>query len=220
MKKNILFIKTAKTATESIRFHLKEYCKKEKLVDNDGFFSAFFHKKKFNVNTNHIFWDDKYINHFYNAIDENLDTLVISSVRHPLERLYSHYCYSHPMHRKGMDFNEWYVKTINGEIEDRWGSPGHRDKTHNYMAGYMGIESIDQLWEKYDFIFVKEYFKPSLELFGGMIGFQFSVPNKKNVNPSSKKDYVFTQEVIDLFNEHNKLDNEIYKQVLRKNGFA
>lgn len=220
MKRNILFIKTAKTATESIRHHLKEYARAEGLKVNDGFFRTFFSNKNFNVNTHHIPHREEYINHFYNSIDSELKTIRISSVREPLQRLYSHYCYGHPYFKKGMDFNEWYVKTINGEIEDRWPAERHGDRTTNYMAHYMGIESIDQIWEKYDFIFVKEYFKPSLELFGGMIGYQFTEQKKVNANPHSKKDYVFTQEVIDLFNEHNQLDIQIYKEVKRKNGFA
>lgn len=219
MRYNILFIKTAKTATESIRFHLQEYAQKELLTVNDGFFEGFFNMNQFNVNTHHIKSDERYLNHFYNSIDPNLHTLRISSVRNPLQRLYSHYCYNHPKHREGMDFNEWYIKTMNGEIEDRWQHPENGDKTTNYMAGYMGINSIDELWEKYDFIFIKEFFQESLNSFGNLIDFQFSVEKKTNFNPLSKKDYEFSSEVIELFNRNNELDIEIYNEVVKKNGF-
>ena len=46
-----------------------------------------------------------------------------------------------------MDFNEWYIKTMKGEIKDRWPAAHWGDKTNNYMSDYMGIESLDKIIE-------------------------------------------------------------------------
>ena len=77
MRSNILFIKTAKCATESIRLHLIEYAESELLGINDGNFDNFFNNTSFNVNTNHIWYNEKSLNHFYNSIDKNLPLVFV-----------------------------------------------------------------------------------------------------------------------------------------------
>lgn len=215
-KFNILFIKTAKCATETIRVHLIEYAREVGLKINDKNYEEFFSEPLFNINTNHIWSDYRSLTHFYNSIDKKLPTIKISSVRSPLERLYSHYCYGHPYFIKGMDFNEWYIKTIKGEIQDRWPAEHWGDKTNNYMSDYMGIESLDKIMEQYDFIFIKEDFENSLLKLESTLEYKFQKKDKKiNKNPKSKKDYKFDSETIDLFNEYNQKDIELYNYVLK-----
>ena len=132
-----------------------------------------FYKNKFNVNTNHILYNDKNLLHFANAIDKSLPVLRLSAVRKPLERLYSHYCYGHPCFMEGMDFNEWYLKTASGEIEDYWNVPQWGDRTDNYMWNYMGIKSLDLIQLQYDIIFVKEKFEESLQKLEDVLNFKF-----------------------------------------------
>lgn len=214
MKTNIFFIKTAKTATESIKDCLIEYAHSQNLILNNQAYDDFFSINKFNINTNHVFCNEKSLNHFLNSIDPSYPVLKISSVRNPLERLYSHYCFGHPYFKGGMDFNEWYIKTMRGELEDKWNVPQLGDRTNNYMVNYMGINHLDELEEKYDFIFIKEHFTESLEKFGKLLNYKFKSEPKKNINPKSKKNYQFDQEVIDLFKENNQKDIELYNKVV------
>lgn len=215
MRNNILFIKTAKCATESIRLHLKEYANDNLLTVNDRNFNSFFFNNDFNINTNHIWYNEKTLNHFYSSIDDNLPTLRISAVRNPLKRLYSHYCFGHPKFLEGMDFNEWYIKVAKGELDDGWVVPEWGDRTNNYMWNYMGLESLDEIEEKYDFIFIKEHFKESLNRFSQILDYKFSKEKKRNFNPKSKKDYIFDSEVISLFEERNQKDIKLYSTVLK-----
>jgi len=216
MAHNIFFIKTAKCATETIKSYLHEYAKNNKLKVNGGMYHSFLNNSNFNINVNHINYTEENLNHFYNSIDKNLPTIKISSVRNPLERLYSHYCFGHPYFNKGMDFNEWYIKTMKGEIKDRWPAAHWGDKTNNYMSDYMGIESLDKIIEQYDFIFIKEDFENSLLKLESILEYKFQKKNKKiNKNPKSKKDYKFDSETIDLFNENNQKDIELYNYVLK-----
>lgn len=215
MANNILFIKTAKCATETIRLNLIDYAKDLGLIVNDLNFENFFLINKFNINTNHIWSNEESLNHFYNSIDKSLQTVRISSVRNPLLRLYSHYCYGHPYFEMGMDFNEWYIKTIKGELPDKWHVPQWGDKTSNYMWDYMNIKSIDSIKEQYDLIFVTEKFNESLSKLEVMLNYKFQNKDREvNKNPKSKKDYNFDSETIDLFKEYNQKDIELYNYVL------
>lgn len=210
---NILFIKTAKCATETIRFHLMDYARELGLTTNDGNYSRFFTKNKFNINTNHIWSDEHSLNHFYNSIDKNLPIIKISSVREPLKRLYSHYCYGNSYYNQGMGFNEWYVKVAKGEILDKWYAPQWGDKTNNYMWDYMNIKSIDSIEAQYDLIFIKENFNESLAKLEIVLNYEFKNKNREiNKNPKSKEDYQFTEEVKSLFEENNQKDIELYNK--------
>jgi hypothetical protein len=215
MRSNILFIKTAKCATESIKIHLIKYAHSNSLRINDYHYDDFFYNSSFNINTNHIWYNEETLNHFYNSIDKSLPTLRISSVREPLKRLYSHYCFGHPKFLKGMDFNEWYLKVCKGELQDEWIENEWGDKTNNYMWDYMGLNSLDDLEENYDFIFIKNKFSKCLTEFGKLLDYNFTHVSKRNVNPNSKKDYQFDSEVISLFEERNQKDISLYNKVLK-----
>ena len=65
MKTNILFIKTAKCATQSIRQHLFEYAISRGLTVNDGNYDNFFLFGPLNINPNHILKNVVYQIHFY-----------------------------------------------------------------------------------------------------------------------------------------------------------
>jgi len=213
---NILFVKTAKCATETLKKHLLKYAKDNSLKVNDGPFNSFYKNGDWNINTNHIWMNEKSLNHFYNSIDKDKPTIKISSVRNPLDRLYSHYCFGNPSHNAGMDFNEWYVKTIKGEIKDYWPASRWGDKTTNYMWDYMGVSSLESLKEQYDFITVKERFEDSLIKLGNILDYEFEDKTKEiNKNPKSKKDYKFTSEVIELFEENNQKDVDLYNYILK-----
>jgi len=216
MKTNILFIKTAKCATQSIRQHLFEYAISRGLKVNDANYDNFFLYGPFNINTNHILNNDEYQKHFYKEIDKNLPVIRISSVRNPLDRLYSHYCYGHKFFRQGLDFNEWYLGQCKGTISDGWETPHWGDMTDNYMSNYMGIETLDDIKEKYDFIFIKEHFSDSLKAFGKLLKFDFKPKSIENKNPNTNNNYKFDSEVLSLFEERNKKDILLYKQVLKE----
>lgn len=212
---NILFIKTAKCATETIRFYLKDYAKSNDLGVNDRNHNHYFGLKSFNINTNHILYNDESLVHFTKSIDKSLPILRISSVRKPIERLYSHYRYGHPYYKQGIDFNEWYLGINNGTLEDYWNVPQWGDRTDNYMWNYMGITNLDLIPLQYDLIFVKEKFESSLQKLENLLDYKFErLEHKMNVGPNSKKHYEFDSKVIEIFNERNELDNSLYEYVL------
>ena len=213
MKYNIFFTKTAKCATESIRFYLREYAENNNLIINGALYESYFEIYDFNLNTNHIFYNKEYINHFTKNKDKALPTLFISSVRNPIERLYSHYCYGNFWFEKGLDFNKWYEtysmdENLNGWLVPEWG-----DMTDNYMWNYMGIKSLSTISKQYNFIFVKEKFDSCLENFEKILGYKFKKTYIKNVNPKSDNNFIFDDRIIDMFNERNKLDINLYNYI-------
>lgn len=215
MAYNIYFVKTAKCATETIREYLIQYAKKKRLIINDAKYENFYNKTSFNINTNHIWNNSKSRQHFNKSKSKILPTIHLTAIRQPLERLYSHYCYGHIYHRKGIDFNEWYMKVSNGELEDYWPASQWGDRTNNYISYYMDVKSVEEFEDFYDFVFVKELFNESLDQFEKVLDFEFDrLPNQLNVNKRVNRRYEFSDEVIELFNENNKLDNEIYKRSL------
>lgn len=216
VKYNIFFTKTAKTATETIRRHLKIYATDNNLIINDRNYQSFFNSNKFNINTNHIFSTKEYLNHFYSSIDTNLPILKITSVRKPLERLYSHYCYGNKHFKNGMDFNEWYIKSTKRKITDGWNVPHWGDKSNNYMFDYMNLDSVDEVHTKYDFVFIKERFSNSLEKFGKILEYDFKEIEKLNTNPKVNKDYIFDIETKNLFEENNQNDINLYNTCYQK----
>lgn len=217
MKHNIYFVKTAKCATETIRKYLIQYSNKNKFVYNDFKFKDFYRKTNFNIVTNHIFNDERSLNHFNENKNVDIPTIYLTAIRNPINRLYSHYCYGHPYFKKGMDFNEWYIKTIKGELPEIWPASYWGDRTTNYISHYMNVKSVEEFENFFNFVFVKEEFEKSLTLFEKTLNFKFDRMEKQiNQNPQSKKDYVFDKEVIDLFDEHNELDNLLYKKSIEK----
>lgn len=214
MKYNIFFVKTAKTGTETIKHYLTQYANDNHLIINDHPFLGYYRQKNFNVNTNHVLVTPEAFTHFQNSIDKNLPILRVSSIRKPIERLYSHYCFGHPYYTKGMDFNEWYIKTMKGEIEDKWHVPQWGDRTNEYMSNYLNIKSVDEIKNKYDFFFIKEKFNESLDKFESVLKYKFYRTKPLNVG-KSKKDYIFDNLTIELFNKHNTLDNALYDHVLK-----
>lgn len=216
IKHNIFFTKTAKTATESIRNHLRDYAHDSNLVVNDLKYQSYFLIKNFNINTNHIHSNEKYINHFNRSINGNLPTIKITSVRIPIERLYSHYCFGNPYFKMGMDFNEWYIKISKRQILDYWDVPEWGDKTNNYMYDYMNLQTTDEVLTKYDFVFVKEKFDYSLHDFGKILNYDFGKTKFVNISKSSKENYKFDSETISLFEENNQKDIELYDMCYKR----
>lgn len=216
MKYNIYFTKTAKCATETIREYLIQYAQKKQLSYNDKKYEQFYYHKNFNIVTNHIFNNIKSQKHFLQNKNDEYPSINVTSIRDPLDRLYSHYCYGHPFHKKGMDFNEWYVKTIKGKLHDSWPASRWGDRTSNYISNYMNVSTIYEFDEFYDFCFIKEYFDDSLTLFEKIINFTFEKISAKNINQKSKKKYQFDNEVIELFEENNQLDISLYNHIITK----
>ena len=215
-KFNIFFSKVPKTGTESIKRHLINYASENGLICNDGAYEDFFITKNFNITTNHFNVKNKeYLNHFNNSIDKNLDTIKIASIRKPIERLYSHFCYAIDCH----NFNDRYVNFVKNKMSEEslgWSSidlkRGH--KTNNYISEYLGINSVDEIESKYDFFFVQELMDESLLKFGKIIDYDFKKIDIIN-KTKNKPDIVFDDLTIELFNENNKLDNEIYDYILK-----
>lgn len=214
-KYNILYGKVPKTGSEYIRNQLNQYAKDNSLVCNDNGYEGFNLKKKFNITTNHFNITDDNIKHFYDSIDVNLPTLKVASIRKPIDRLYSHFCYSIGCG----NFNERYVNFVKNKMSEEslgWYpidlKRGH--KTNNYISKYLGINSIDEIESKYDFFFVQELMDESFLKFGKIIGYDFKKTDITN-KTKNKTEILYDDLTIQIFNENNRLDNDIYDYVIK-----
>ena len=217
---NIYFIKTPKCATESLKIQLQKYSETNNLIINDNPYEKYFELDKFNINTNHLYSNEEYFNHFMNSCDKNLPVIRITSVRDPIQRLVSHYFYSNAYYWKlKMDFNTWYRKFYNFEgpmNQVGWNSVDRGNKTNNFMSSYLGVNNIEGFEKKYDFCFVSEYFDESLRKFGKVIDYNFTLVGPANVRHKLNDKYHIDPDVRQLFREKNEIDLEIYNHCLEK----
>ena len=231
-KYNMVFIRVVRTASESLVKSLKEYAKENDLrtiamkqdsnVDNL--------EKNFNLSLNHIAYTEKNRRIFEDRVNKDNPLIFISAVRDPLRRSISHFQWN-PM-SKEMSYNEWYDKHGDQEYEDAgwykniWvkkvgNNPNltvHPYKTNNYMSEYMGFNSLDEITEenllsRYFYIFITEYLKKSLDIFGNKINFKF---NEYNENSNDRELRYKEYSEIDIkikkkFINNNQIDYKLYK---------
>ena len=213
---NIFFVKTAKCGTETIRKYLLEYAKQKKLILNNGRYNNYFKNETFNINVNHIHRNEKTVNHFNQHKDKELSDFYLSAIRNPIDRLYSHYHFGNEYLWDGMDFNEWYQGVVKGELDthknDGWSAARWGDKTNNYISSYMEVESSQEMVDIFDHIFIAEKFETSLRTFEDKLKVKLDRINDENVGKHKPQEKIIEKETIDLFNENNQLDLELYEK--------
>lgn len=209
--KSLVLIKTPKTGTESIKKSLSNAANSNGLSVLDLAYDNIYTQKnkKYDMSLNHINYNDKYISHLKNIM--NNDLLFISAVRQPITRAVSHYYYSN-QYRNNMDFNSFYKKyTVGSVILNSFGRKGV-DVINNQMSSYMGYKNISEITEKsindrYKFVFVLEDFKKSFEVLSNKIGIELIVTHE---NKNSKKDLKIEKEIEVLFTNKNQMDFKLY----------
>lgn len=220
MPHNIFFIKTPKCATETIAIYLRKYAEFHNLKVNSFSYQKFFELDNFNINTNHLFSDKKTFDHFLKSCDVKLPIIKISSIREPLQRFFSNYRYSNQFSKDyKLDFNEWYLTKgyhHDPRLKLGWSTHPFDLSGPNFISRYMGVKRVEELKDKFDFVFVSERFDESLVKFGNILEYKFEKVGSANVYNSKETPYVFSEEVVKKFNEINSLDLEIYNYFYEK----
>lgn len=206
LKNGIVFIKTPKSSSTTVASYLKILSNFKPLFKLRTFEEQNQFPDKGSVNLQHLKWRD--VNQ--DMIDIN-NMAVISCIREPLSRMKSHFRHKRDkeghFHLYGNDFGTWYenchlnTKLENGDVN-----------LDNYISQYWGISDVNQIKNRFDFIFITEYMNKSTSLFSNKTGIQFE-STIKNISDTTDE-LLITKEQEELFIESNKLDYEIYEFVI------
>lgn len=227
--KNIIYIRTPKCATTSGKSELLRYAKSNKMKVLDGvlgFVGDEYHNWKsihssnvgsgYNINLDHVSGTDRNINRLKSIMNPNNDSVIVGSIRDPLDRLVSNY-FGTPSNiwtKDSNGFNSWYLSNYNKEVHDIF--KGHRIFPdfwiNNYLINYLGFDvnfTEEDVKQKYDMILFAEYFDQSMKKLSNLLDFEFkTIVKNKTKKPDSIK---ISDEVIELFKENNKEDYRLYE---------
>ena len=211
IKNGIVWIRTPKCSTSTIRVHLQRFSNWMNLKITDSFSHDSFPLKKF-INLGHLWAED--VNW---DVVKNDNRFVMGSIRNPLDRFLSHY--KHHL-REGRypqydnDVSSFYLENYHNTHFE----PYFRGMD-NYLCKYLGIGD-DKSWNKdlildrYDFFTVTEYLKESLVKFENITGYSFE--DKDLVKNNTEYSLILTDEFINKFKELNKNDFDLYEFILKK----
>jgi hypothetical protein len=219
---NFLYIKTPKTASELIKRYLRQYGDDAGLKRNSNPLSKFFENKKFEYSAEHIMMTPKVIKHFYSSNNKNYSSLILTSIREPLDRMVSHYYFSN-LNRNQMTFDEWYYDYHHGTLKKLkfgwkpYDSMGDREPAHfdidDYQLNYIGVHNPTDVFQLYDFIFVSEKVEEQVTLLEKVLDFKIQrYEGEKHINHNKNYPDVIevSREIKDLFRERNQRDYELY----------
>ena len=201
-KTNIIYLKTPKTGSSSIRNALIQYCNKHGLTHiNKTPNNILQHVGGIGASLGHMPYEDKYINFIKSRMDKGNKTLLITSIREPLSRFISNFRYT----VKGHNFNNFYK---NKELPKSW------DKmSDNLMARYFGFHKLEDITEenirnRFDHVIIAEDYDNSLTKLSEMLGYDLKSV-KVNIT-KGKKEIKVTEETLALFKKRNELDYKLY----------
>lgn len=219
---NFLYIKTPKTASELIKRYLRQYGEATGLKRNSNPLGQYFENKNFGYFTEHIMMTPKVLKHFYNSNDKNYSSLILTSIREPLQRMVSHYYFSN-LNRHEMDFNEWYYNYHHGTLKKvKFGwkpfeTLGDREPVHfdidNYQLNYIGVYNPLDVFYLYDYVFVSEKVEEHITLFEKTLDFKierYQGDKHINHNKNYPDSIEISEETENLFRERNQRDYELY----------
>lgn len=198
---NIHYIKVPKTGSTSIKDALIYYCKDNKInYINKTPSNIQDHKDKIGASLGHLPYTPKYVSLLNNLFIEGNKTLVIGSVREPLERAISNMNYTN-----GGDFNKNYLR-----IKQLKSWNVSHDNIMSYYLGFDTLESIskESIKEKFDFVVVLEDYENSMKQLGAILDYDFEVLklNQRRKNDISN----ISDNVKSEFKKRNELDYKLY----------
>jgi hypothetical protein len=224
---NFLYIKTPKTASELIKRYLRLYGDAAELKRNPNTLGEFYEMDSFEYSCEHIMMSPKVLKHFFTKNNRQLDSLILTSVRDPLERMVSHYYFSN-IHKTEMDFNEWYLKYHQGTLSKMkfgWkpnNKLGHGDPVYtnldNYQLQYMGLENSKNVFILYDYVFIAEKVEEQFDDFEKVVDYKFNRydgEKKINHNKNYPDEIIISEEVKNIFMERNQKDYQLYDYVYK-----
>ena len=235
MDKNIIFIKTPKCASTSIKSELirystyknlkvldyaigfkNEFSIKNSWIDNlnaHGIYAPKHDNMNYNINVDHVTGTDENINRLKEIMDPTKDFIIISIIRDPLSRLISNYTGtpSTGWTKTSEGFNDWYLKNNDKNVMEVFKGVHKMFPDfwmNNFLSNYIGVDNPKDVKSKYDLVLIVEEFDKSLEKLSELLGFKFNESFENKGFRGTKIEP--SQEVIDLFKENNNKDYELY----------
>jgi len=225
--KRIVFIRTPKTGSTSIKMMLKKYAEECGLKVFYRFHQAIFDKVEdppYDLSLHHVVYNARNMKRLKRVLP---GCVCISSVRDPIEQARSHYHHIGPLGpinrfaANGMSFEEWYVKCkdLEGDYAGWKDSVSLRHWTHNTMATFMGFSDITEvrpniLGDRYAFIFVLEHMELSMRVFSDLLGWKPDTIEKWRVASYDKGE--IDEKVRNMFRERNELDYAVYEAATKR----
>jgi hypothetical protein len=222
---NFLYIKTPKTASELIKRYLRLYGDAAELKRNPNALGGFYEMDFFEYSCEHIMMLPKVLKHFFTKNNRQLDSLILTSVRNPLDRMFSHYYFSN-IYKNQMDFNEWYLNYHNNTLRGihfGWepnNNLGHfepqYDNLDNYQLQYLGLMNPKNIFVLYDYVFITEKVEEQFNDFEKIVDYKFNRyqgEKKINNNINYPDEIIISEEVKNIFMERNQKDYELYDYV-------
>ena len=195
---NILYVKTPKTGSTSVRDTLIDYCVSNKInYSAESVAGINKIKKGIGASLGHIPYD-LLIEKVKPKLIYNDKTLIISSVRKPLNRYISHCNY------------------INRSVNNYFGFVGKgwseiMDNQMCYYLGFKDLESItkENIKNRFDYVTVLESWDKSMNNLSDLIEFKLnSHHSNRNSKPKNNK---MTPSLINLFKKNNEMDYKLYE---------
>ena len=234
-KYNILFIKTPRTSSTSVRSALSDYCdaKNMKYIieGGDDFLQ---HSSKIEGSLGHIPYRPPYLAHLRHIMMENRKLLTITSIRDPLAKMISHYnvdpyLYLLPhIHRtecpyqllltRNFDsyrFEKFYLENYK-KLDDDKSWKAMMNNSLSYYLGFDTIESITakNIMNRFDHIIIQEFFDETMNTLEVILNHrlprrdeQANRPGRSRIDPQGSG---FSEEFMETFQRCNKLDYRLY----------
>jgi hypothetical protein len=226
-KFNFLYIKTPKTASELIKRYLRLYGNAAELTRNSNSLGEYFEINFFEYSCEHIMMTPKVLKHFFSKNNRQLDSLILTSVRNPLDRMVSHYYFSN-IYKTQMDFNEWYLNYHHNKLPNSqfgW-KPNNKlgyfepvyHNLDNYQLQYIGLMEPNNVFVLYDYVFISEKVEEQFDEFEKVVDYKFARyegEKKINHNKNYPEEIVISEEVKNIFMERNQKDYVLYDYVYK-----
>jgi hypothetical protein len=202
IQNGIVFIKTAKSASESVSHILDIVSNCYGLKTNSG---QNYSPKRGEANLQHLQWR-QYEN------KDDLDRLFITTIRDPFERMKSHFRHHRDYNKKykkyGNNFGKWYRENQDLKLESTF------EGVNNYISQYTGIKNETDIL-RYDFVFIAEFLPRQIKYFSKI--FDCELPHNISRNKKITHDELYWDvKDKELFLENNKLDYMIFRECTKK----
>ena len=206
MDNNVIYIKTPKCASTSVRNELARFARTKGLsvldhavgfenefginspwltrVQRTNIFNKTHNGKCYDINLDHVTATDANINRLKAIMKPNRGFITISSIRDPYERLKSNYMGTKNSNwvKTEEGFSKWYLANCNKNVAEIF--KGQRMIfpdwwINNFMCNYMGINEVTEeaILAKYDFITISEFLEDSMIGLSNLLCFKFKTPH-------------------------------------------
>lgn len=211
VNKNIIYIKTPKCGSTSVKHQLLDYSRKHGMkvlagatgfknehnlkspylsnLSKNNIFAQKHNNGNYNISLSHVTATDDNISRLVNIMEKK-DYLLISSIREPLDRLISNYMgtpHTPQWDKTEMGFTKWYLNNKDKNVKQIYGNLERFFPDfwmNNFLCNYLNIDiNSDDPLKKYDFITITEHYSESMKNLSKLLGYDFKVEVKNETKP-------------------------------------